>query len=311
MKGYIYKITSSKTSDFYVGSTIQELKTRFKTHRSNAKLGKPERLYESMRQHGIENFSIEILEEIEINSKSDLGRKETEYFQSLRPSLNMKAPNIIRDKENGRIYRLVYDLDATQFYIGSTQKTIQNRLSDHRSLSQTGSTPLYRFMRERGKENFSSECLEDGIPLDQLITRENHWISQLKPPLNKNTHLCMTEQERDRIKYLKNREKRLEQVNTRRLEKRDEINAQKREHYQANRDKFAEKDKEKRRALQEMREKEADLFVAHPGFTTESLQTKSVLELKETAKRLEMNRSPKTKPNLIEVILKQQAERFK
>ena len=46
MKGYIYKITNTQTSDLYIGSTIQELKNRFKTHRSNARLGKTERIYE-------------------------------------------------------------------------------------------------------------------------------------------------------------------------------------------------------------------------------------------------------------------------
>jgi len=50
MKAYIYKITSSKTTDFYVGSTIQELKNRFKTHKSDARLGKSKKLYECMRQ---------------------------------------------------------------------------------------------------------------------------------------------------------------------------------------------------------------------------------------------------------------------
>jgi predicted GIY-YIG superfamily endonuclease len=48
MKGYVYQITNSKTSDIYVGSTIQNIKNRFKTHKSNARLGKSQKLYECM-----------------------------------------------------------------------------------------------------------------------------------------------------------------------------------------------------------------------------------------------------------------------
>ena len=94
-------------------------------------------------------------------------------------------------------------------------------------------------MREKGRENFIIDCIEDNIPVDQLIIRENYWINELKPTLNKNTNLCMTEKERDRLKYIKNREKRLEQVKQRLIEKRDEINAQKREHYHANKERIA------------------------------------------------------------------------
>jgi len=46
MKGRIYKIVNSKTNEIYIGSTTQELKNRFKTHRSNANLGRKEILYE-------------------------------------------------------------------------------------------------------------------------------------------------------------------------------------------------------------------------------------------------------------------------
>lgn len=71
MKAYIYKITSSKITDFYIGSTIQELKNRFKTHKSDARLGKSKKLYDYMRQYGIENFIIEVVEEFEIDNKYD------------------------------------------------------------------------------------------------------------------------------------------------------------------------------------------------------------------------------------------------
>lgn len=308
MKGHIYKIINTKTTDIYIGSTVQELKNRFKTHRSNAKLGKKEDLYECMRKNGIENFSIELLEEFEIISKSDLGLKEKEYYQKFKPTLNMRTPTISRDKKYGRVYKLFYIKEITQFYIGSTTKNIKTRLREHSHTSLSSTTPIYTFMREKGKENFEIECLEDEIPFEQLISRENHWIREMKPTLNKNTNLCITEKERDHLKYIKNREKRLQQVNERRLLKRNEINAQKMEHYYANKDKINGKDKEKRR---ELREKVIMPYEENPNFTNESLTKYTVFELKEIAKRLGLKKSPKLKSPLIEKILKQQLNIFK
>jgi len=304
MKGFIYKITNTKTSDLYIGSTIQHPKNRFKAHRSNANLGKPGTLYEAIRKIGVEYFSIEVVEECEIE---ELDRKEKEYYQKLAPSLNMIAPRIKDREEIGRIYKLFYRLDATQFYVGSTRKTTHKRLHDHRSASNDGKTPLYRFVRQNGKDNFEIECLEDNIPIEQLITRENHWIAEIKPTLNKNTNLCITEKERDRLKYLKNRDKRCNQVNTRRILKRDEINAQKKEHYQANKDRINQKDKDKRK---ELREKEIIPYDKNPFFTKDTLESYTVFQLKEIAKRFSMKFSPKLKTDLIKKILDTQTIQY-
>lgn len=310
MKGRVYKITSQKTIDFYIGSTIQELKHRFKTHRSNAHVGKKMKLYECMREHGIDNFTIELIEEFEINNKNDikLGEKEKEYFDKLKPTLNMIAPKISDcQKELGKIYIVKYIDDDSFFYIGSTKIELPIRLCQHKSASLDGTTLLYKFMREKNRDNFVIDCIEDNIPLDQLTVRENYWIIELKPSLNKNINLCITNQERDRLKYIKNKEKRLKQVSDRRLLKRDEINAQKRVHYQANKERLSQTDKQRRKVL---REKEIILFTENPNFTKETLQKYIIIELKEIAKKFGLKISPKLKPALIEKILDRQQELF-
>jgi len=304
MKGCVYKISNTKTDDFYIGSTIQELKKRFKTHRSNAKLGKRGNLYDLIRQIGIENFNIEVIEECE---DYEIDKKEKEYYERLSPSLNMIAPRINEREKTGRIYRVLYKIDPTKFYIGSTRKMIQKRLMDHKSASINGTTPFYTFMRENGKENFSIECIEDNILFDQLIIRENYWINDLKPILNKNTNLCITEKERDRLKYINNKEKILERVNARRLLKRDEINAQKIEHYHANKDRINGKDKQKRKELRET------VFLPYdqrPDFTKENLENHTIFELKGFAKRLGLKHTPRLKDKVIDTILKQQDTQF-
>lgn len=310
MKAYIYKISSFKTSEFYIGSTIQELKNRFKTHRSDAKLGKEKKLYDCMREHGIENFKIELVEEFEIEHKRDpkIGEKELEYYNKLNPTLNMIAPRINEVEEFGRIYCVKYKDEEKYFYIGSTQKEINDRLSAHKSASIKGTTPFYNFMRENGRENFDIECIEDNIPVNQLIIRENYWIKELKPTLNKNVNLCITEKERDRLKYIKNREKRIEQVRQRRIEKRDEINAQKREHYHANKERIAQADKEKRK---ELKDTEFEIYKESPNFTAETLNNYTIFELKGVSKRFGLKVSPKLKDPLINKILDKQKDMFK
>ncbi len=238
----IYKIVNTITEDIYIGSTIQTLKRRFTSHKSNVNLNKNNKLYNFMREKGVNNFSIELIEEFEFENKTIIGYKEKKYFEKFKPSLNMKIPNITR-ATCGRIYKLYCKLENNQFYVGSTVKDINDRLCDHRSASNKGTTPLYSYMREKGKNNFSIEIIEDNIEIDNLIIREDYWIKELKPSLNKNIFLTRTEQERDKEKYEKNKDKIKQRVNERRILKREEINSQKREHYAKNKEKILAKQK--------------------------------------------------------------------
>jgi group I intron endonuclease len=242
-KARIYKIINTKTIDIYIGSTIQNLEKRFNAHRSNAKQNKNGKLYDCIREHGVKNFSIELIEEFEIEKIEEIGIRERKHYNELNPTLNMKIPNIVLHRNVGCIYKLFYTLDNSQFYVGSTVKNISQRLNDHQSASMKGKTPLYTYMKEKGRDNFSVELVEDNIENENLIIRENYWINELKPPLNKNIFLTRTEKERDKAKYEKNKEIIKKRVNDRRKLKRDEINAQKREHYEKNKESILAKQK--------------------------------------------------------------------
>lgn len=297
MKAFIYKITNNKTDDVYIGSTIQTLKNRFKAHKSNANLNKPNKLYDCMREIGIENFNIELLEEIEFANKILIGEKEKEYYDLIKPSLNMISPKIKNlNKNMGLIYKIEYVLDNSYFYIGSTISLIELRLCQHKSASNKGTTPLYKFMNEHGKENFSIKCIEDNIPIENLIQREDYWIKEMKPTLNKNTNLTMTEQERDRLKYIKNREKRLKQVSERRILKRDEINAQKQEHY--------------RKQMEEFNNADLKPYDENPKFTFEILNQKNLLNLKIISAKFSIMPMPKLEKDFINQIIQNQELKF-
>lgn len=70
---YIYKITNNINGKIYIGQTVQTLKARWAKHRWHVKHNTNRHLYDSMRYYGIENFSMEVLEE---TTKEELNDKE-------------------------------------------------------------------------------------------------------------------------------------------------------------------------------------------------------------------------------------------
>ena len=74
--GYIYCITNQINNKQYIGKTLSTVKKRFKEHCRDSKKNKlcNRPLYLAMRKYGIENFSVETLEEV--NNPSDLAIRE-------------------------------------------------------------------------------------------------------------------------------------------------------------------------------------------------------------------------------------------
>ena len=75
--GKIYKLVNSKNDMLYIGSTTTTLTKRFYTHKAEAnstRLTSP--IYEAMRDIGIDNFAIILLENFACGSKSELEARE-------------------------------------------------------------------------------------------------------------------------------------------------------------------------------------------------------------------------------------------
>lgn len=86
----IYKITNKLNGKPYVGQTRQEIAERFIQHsRANSPLGK------AMRQYGIENFTIEVLEEC--NSQEITNEREKFWIREL----NSKVPSGYNRSDGG------------------------------------------------------------------------------------------------------------------------------------------------------------------------------------------------------------------
>lgn len=87
----VYKITNNRTGDFYIGSTTN-LRHRWSAHRSEQahqerdKLSCP-LLYAAMRSEGIDNFTLELIEECE-PVREILMEREQHYLDELKPAYN-------------------------------------------------------------------------------------------------------------------------------------------------------------------------------------------------------------------------------
>lgn len=87
---FVYLITNSITNKQYVGITKRKFQQRIKQHKNYYKNEKlTSYLYNSMRKHGLDNFSFKILEEIKEKNLELLKEREIYWIKEL----NTKAPN--------------------------------------------------------------------------------------------------------------------------------------------------------------------------------------------------------------------------
>ena len=88
MSAYIYRITNHVTNQSYIGKTEHSVQTRFKRHLSNAVRGDETYLYRSIRKYGVENFSVELVEETSPDIVND---REIYYIKEYTPEFNMTS----------------------------------------------------------------------------------------------------------------------------------------------------------------------------------------------------------------------------
>jgi group I intron endonuclease len=88
-KGKIYKITNKENGLIYIGCTIYSLKKRFGEHLYRCfKTDYKSKLYNSMKKYGQENFTIELIEECNLNVIYETEKKYVESYDSYNNGLN-------------------------------------------------------------------------------------------------------------------------------------------------------------------------------------------------------------------------------
>jgi len=143
--GKIYKITSSNSELCYIGSTIQNLKSRLSSHVSNYKIYKDNvnnisytSSYKILECGG--EVDILLLEEVKCENKYELEKRESEYilknisvcvnecvpdksmlneFNRLRGINKVRKEKIIKECKAGKLYKIC-SLNSDKYYIGST-----------------------------------------------------------------------------------------------------------------------------------------------------------------------------------------------
>lgn len=83
---YIYKIENNLNGKIYIGATTQSVEDRWKQHLSERNRSGHRPLYKAMNKYGIENFSVEIIEET--NNLEERERYWIEYYRSFKYGYN-------------------------------------------------------------------------------------------------------------------------------------------------------------------------------------------------------------------------------
>ena len=88
MKGYIYIIKNTINDKVYIGQTSRTIQARFQQHINSAKRGDTEGMiiYNAIRKYGAENFYVEEVECVEIDSLNEREKYWINYYNSLRPN---------------------------------------------------------------------------------------------------------------------------------------------------------------------------------------------------------------------------------
>jgi len=98
MKYKIYFIYTDLDEKKYIGATKQNLSNTLCIHKRESKNmkegvvhGKNEKLYEAMREKGEEKFKIELLEQVEVESREELTvkiNKKVREYETIRQGYN-------------------------------------------------------------------------------------------------------------------------------------------------------------------------------------------------------------------------------
>ena len=119
---YIYKITNKLNGKIYIGKTNRSIEERFEEHcRDRLKQAKEKRpLYSAMNKYGVENFSIELVEETDISEERE--KYWIEYFGSFKNGYNATLGG------DGKPY-IDYDLVVAMYNELKNQQEVARRLN--------------------------------------------------------------------------------------------------------------------------------------------------------------------------------------
>ena len=141
----VYKITNTITGDFYVGSS-KDVKRRWASHKCQSVWNRyPNNpMYLDMNKYGVEKFSFQILEEVEIEQLKEM---EQQFIETLKPTYNSNRADgwdVERYKEWQEEYRKT---DKCKDYQKQYQLEYENQLCLYNSETLTLQALRTRFRK--------------------------------------------------------------------------------------------------------------------------------------------------------------------
>ena len=128
---FIYKITNKINNKVYIGKTIRSLDVRFKEHLRDSAI-KDSKLYRAIRKYGKENFSIELIEEVEEESLSERERfwiKENDsYYHGYNSTFGGEGESSVDEEQIIKLYNSGKTMKEIYKITSHTEKTISSVL---------------------------------------------------------------------------------------------------------------------------------------------------------------------------------------
>lgn len=159
---YVYKIVNKINGDFYIGKTSKSIESRWKQHLYYANKGSETYLYKAMKKYGVDNFSIELLEEVE----KDLNIREIFWIEKLEPKYNMTSggdggdtSNTPKYKEYMKLHSKLISGENNPFYGKKHTEETKRKISEKKKGSKH---------TEESKKKISAANLGRKMPRDAV-----------------------------------------------------------------------------------------------------------------------------------------------
>lgn len=156
-KSKVYRIDNCIDDKFYIGCTTKSLAERMSKHRYNASSGRSTAsLHQHMRDLGIHNFTIYLIECKPCTSKEELTALEGEHVRTLKPHLNYQTPGRSQMdyyNENREIVR-----EKVKEYYKHNRETLIKKSKEYYEMNADNVSKVNKSRYEKNKVNVVCEC---------------------------------------------------------------------------------------------------------------------------------------------------------
>jgi len=168
--GLIYRIENNINGKIYVGKTQQDLKARMRRHRAEVTRGTNRPLYNSLRKHGFEAFTIVVIEEVDDADLIDRERFWIQHYSCIHP----KGYNFTSGGEGG---------DVKRHWSKEDKDVLHKRQADKRRGQKRTPSQRQNFSRA-AKLRWSQKTEEEKRDLSAKISNTLKSIGR-RPPITK------------------------------------------------------------------------------------------------------------------------------